>query len=105
KHESAKISRRKIIFLRVERAIALERYFFPRGSVPPLRNRKIPRADAFHRSGIAEFHAREEPTAGAWGNCTRGGGPAPGVGGVARAGAVRRAGLAESHAEESAHAR
>src|SRR5699024_7298004 len=119
KHESAKISRRKIIFLRVGKAIALERHFFPtqerstaqelrnptRRSSPSLRNRAISRAVAVHRPGIAKSHAQECSIAQESRNLMRWSVPSLRNCGISRAVTFHRSGIVKSHAQECSIAR
>src|SRR5699024_1299957 len=75
-----------------------------RGNVPPLKNRRIPRAVTFHRSGIEKSHARERSTAQELQNLTRWSGLSLGNCRISRAGAVHRSGIGKSHARQQSTA-
>src|SRR5699024_4504208 len=71
-----------------------------RGNVPPLRNLVISRVATFHRSEIAESHAREPSTARESQNLTRGNVPSLRNCRIPRAGAVYPSENTKSYAQD-----
>src|SRR5699024_2011088 len=64
------------------------------------KNRRIPRAETVHRSGIAKSHAWECSIAQESQNLTRGSRPPLRNRRILRVGAIHRSGIAESHARQ-----